>query len=304
MAHDHEGHRHRAPVNNGRIFAIGVTLNLAYVIAEFVYGQIAHSLALVADAGHNLSDVLGLLLAWGASVLATRRPTMRHTYGYRRSSILASLANAVVLLIVIGGIAWEALQQLAHPEPVGGGIMLVVAAVGIAVNGIVAAMFASGRKGDLNIRGALLHMLADALVSLGVVITGIAILFTGWAWLDPVVSLAVSAVIVWGTWGLLRESLDLALDAVPEGINIAAVRAHLAGLPGVTEVHDLHIWAMSTTEAALTAHLVVSGSGDRDTLIWRASEELHEHFGIEHPTLQIEGGDAAHPCDLASGCAA
>jgi len=298
--HEHSGHRghghSHAPASFGRAFAIGVALNIGYMIAEFAFGQRAHSLALVADAGHNLSDVLGLLLAWGASILATRQPTARRTYGYRRSSILAALTNAVVLLVVIGGIAWEALRRLLHPEPVAGGIVLIVAAGGILVNGAAAALFAAGRKGDLNIRGAFQHMVSDALVSLGVVVAGVLILLTGWVWLDPVVSIVVSAVIVWGTWGLLRESLDLALDAVPEGINIEAVRQYLAEAPGVTDVHDLHIWAMSTTEPALTAHLVLPTVTDHDAFLRELTDRLHERFGIEHATVQIETGDSAHLC--------
>jgi cobalt-zinc-cadmium efflux system protein len=300
MAHEHApGHSH-APANYGRAFAIGVALNTGFVVIEALFGILSGSLALVADAGHNLSDVLGLLLAWGASILVRRRPTLRRTYGLRRSSILAALLNAVFLLIAIGAIGWEALVRFAHPEPIAGGPIIGVALVGIMVNGATALLFVSGRRGDLNIRGAYLHMAADAGVSLGVVLAGVAILLTGWQWLDPAVSLVIVVVIFVGTWGLLRDSLDLALDAVPEGIDTAAVGVYLASLPGVREVHDLHIWAMSTTETALTAHLVIPRGGDGDTLLGRASEELHERFGIAHPTIQIERGDPAHPCDLAS----
>jgi len=293
--HGHGGHHH-APANFGAAFAIGIALNAGYVIAEVVFGRRAHSLALIADAGHNLGDVLGLLIAWGAMFLSRRRPTAHHTYGLRRSSILAALTNAAVLLIITGGIAWEAVQRFFNPGTVAGRTVMLVALGGILVNGITALLFASGSKGDLNIRGAFLHMAADAGLALGVVVTGLAIFLTGWIWLDPLVSLVLSAVIVRGTWGLLRESLDLALDAVPEGINTEAVRAYLVALPGVVELHDLHIWGMSTTEAALTTHLVVPEIGDHDRLIADATEELHDHFGIEHVTIQIETGDPAYPC--------
>lgn len=300
MAHDH-GHAHsHAPANFGRAFAIGIALNTGFVVIEAVFGVLAGSLALVADAGHNLSDVLGLLLAWGASILVRRRPTIRRTYGLRRSSILAALLNAVFLLLAIGAIGREALGRFAHPEPTAGGPIIAVALVGIVINGTTALLFASGRRGDLNIRGAYLHMAADAGVSLGVVLAGLAILLTGWRWLDPAVSLAIVVVIFVGTWGLLRDSVNLALDAVPEGIDTAAVAAYLSALPGVTAVHDLHIWAMSTTETALTAHLVIPGGGDTDALLARACGELHDRFGIAHATMQIERGDPAHPCGLAS----
>ncbi len=297
MAHEHApGHSH-APADYGRAFAIGIALNSGFVVVEATFGILSHSLALVADAGHNLSDVLGLFLAWGASILVRRRPTARRTYGLRRSSILAALLNAVFLLVAIGAIAWEAVGRFAHPQPVAGGTVIWVALVGIAVNTATALLFMAGRKDDLNIRGAFLHMAADAGVSLGVVLAGIAILLTGWQWLDPVVSLAIVAVILVGTWELLRDSVNLALDGVPEGIDAAVVAAYLATLPGVTEVHDLHIWAMSTTETALTAHLVIPRGDDGDTLLARAGADLHERFGIAHPTIQIERGDPAHPCD-------
>ena len=299
MAHDHShGHSH-APANFGRAFAIGVALNTGFVVIEATFGFLSHSLALVADAGHNLSDVLGLLLAWGASILVRRSPTARRTYGLRRSSILAALFNAVFLLVAIGAIAWEAVGRFRHPEPVAGGTVIWVALVGIAVNTATALLFMSGRKDDLNIRGAFLHMAADAGVSLGVVVAGVIILFTGWQWLDPVVSLAIVAVILVGTWGLLRDSVNLALDAVPENIDTADVTAYLAALPGVTEVHDLHIWAMSTTETALTALLVIPDGRVGDALLARTCAELHDRFGIEHATMQIERGDPAHPCGLA-----
>lgn len=305
MARDHgheHGHRHgvgghsHAPASFGTAFAIGIVLNAGYVVAEVIYGRLAHSVALVADAGHNLGDVLGLLFAWGASILVTRPPSGKHTYGFRASSILAALVNAVILLITIGGIAWEAIRRLQHPSDVAGGIVIWVAAAGILVNGITALLFLSGRKGDLNIRGAFVHMAGDAGIAFGVVLAGIAILVTGLRWIDPVVSLVIVAIILHSTWSLLRDSVNLALDAVPEGIKIDDVRSYLEGLPDVTAVHDLHIWAMSTTETALTAHLVIPEIADHDGLLCRCCEDLHDQFGIEHATLQLECGNAAHPC--------
>ena len=245
--HDHGGHSH-APANFGTAFVVGIALNSGFVLVEAVYGYFAHSLALMADAGHNLSDVLGLLLAWGATVLARRAPSTRHTYGLRSSSILASLFNAVFLLVAIGAIAWEAIGRFSHSEPVQGKTVIVVALIGIAINTITALMFMAGRKNDLNIRGAFLHMVADAGVSAGVVVAGIVMLFTGWLWLDPVVSLTIAVVILVSTWGLLKDSVNLSLHAVPEGIQASEVKAYLADLPDVRDVHDLHIWAMSTTE--------------------------------------------------------
>lgn len=295
MAHNHD----HSQTNFGRAFAIGVALNVAFVLVEAFYGYQAHSLALVADAGHNLSDVLGLLLAWGASILAQRQPTQRRTYGMRRSSILAALINAIVLLVAVGGIAWEAIRRFNDPSPVAGGTVIWVAIIGIVINTATALMFMSGRKGDLNIRGAFLHMAADAGVSLGVVLAGIAILITGWLWIDPVVSLIIVAVILVSTWGLLRDSVNLALDAVPEDVDVVKVQAYLAALPGVNDVHDLHIWGMSTTETALTAHLVMQDASGDDALLSRACRELHDQFGIEHATLQFETGDASYPCHLA-----
>ncbi len=301
--HDHgHGHgpggHHHAPANFGNAFAIGIALNLAYVLGEAFYGVVAHSLALLADAGHNLGDVLGLGAAWLASVLGRRRPSGRYTYGLRRSSILAALGNAVVLLVVTGGIAWEGIRRLMHPEPSGGTVIMVVAAIGIVINGVTALLFMSGRKGDLNIKGAFMHMASDALVALGVVVAGGVILWTGWFWLDPAISLVISAVIVVGTWSLLRDSTNLALDAVPPGVDQTKVLAFLRGLPDVVEVHDLHIWGMSTTETALTAHLVRPGATVDDDLLRHACEELREHFSISHATLQIEDGSGAHPCVL------
>ncbi len=298
--HHHGGHGHsHAPASFGGAFAVGTALNLGYVFVQIGYGLYAHSLALLADAGHNFSDVVGLVLAWWASRLVKSLPTARHTYGMGRSSILAALANAGFLLVAIGGISWEAVRRLAHPAPVAGETIMWVAAVGILVNAGTALLFMRGRKDDLNIRGAFLHMAADAVVSLGVVLAGGAILLTGWLWLDPAVSLAVNAVILWGTWGLLKDSLNLALDAVPEGIRVAEVRAYLASLPGVKEVHDLHIWALSTTQTALTVHLVRPDAAMDDGLLAHTCETLRERFEISHATIQLEKGEAAHPCRLA-----
>lgn len=268
-------------------------------MVEAVYGYRVNSLALVADAGHNLSDVLGLLLAWGASALTLRPPTRRHTYGLRRSSILAALLNALVLLLAMGAIAWEAVRRFSEPSSVSGGTVIGVAVVGIIINTVTALMFMSGRQNDLNIRGPFLHMAADAGVSLGVVLAGIAIVFTGWLWFDPVVSLIIVVVVVVGTWQLLKNSLDLALDAVPVGIEPLAVRTYLAELRDVAGVHDLHIWGMSTTETALTAHLVMPTGHPGDAFLVQVNRELQDHFGIEHTTLQIETGDPSSPCPLA-----
>jgi len=303
MSHDHAGHDHgghahsHAPADFGRAFIIGILLNTVFVIFEVVYGTLAKSLALVADAGHNASDVLGLLLAWGAYLVAKRRPSQKHTYGLRRSSILASLTNAVLLLVALGAIIWEALHRFSQPAPVAGGTVIWMALLGIAINGVTAYLFASGRKGDLNLRGAYQHMFADALVSAGVVVAGIVILFTGWNWLDPVVSLVLAAVILYGTWGLLRESLDLALDAVPESVDLNEVKSFLSAQPGVSGVHDLHVWGMSTTETALTVHLVMP-AGLPDEGLQHLRHELHEQFGVEHATLQVEQGRVV--CDLLS----
>ena len=292
MGHAH----HHAPTDYGRVFAIGVALNLGFVILEVIYGRLSHSLALVADAGHNLSDVLGLVLAWGAMILARRRPTPGRTYGFRRSSILAALINAGVLLISVGAIAWEAIGRLNHPGRVEETTVIWVASVGILINAGTALMFMSGRKGDLNIRGAFVHMAADAFIALGVVLTGVVMLETGWLWLDPLVSLVIVALIVYGTWALLRDSVNLALDAVPEGIDMNDVKAYLSSLPTCVDVHDLHVWGMSTTEAALTAHVVMAQTVCDDALLAKTANELHQKFGIEHTTLQVEFGDPTYPC--------
>jgi cobalt-zinc-cadmium efflux system protein len=298
MSHSH-GHD-RGGGNYNRAFIISIALNTGFVIIEAVYGILANSLALLADAGHNLSDVLGLLLAWGASILSRRLPTLRRTYGLRRSSILAALLNASFLLVVSGGIGWEAIQRFREPASVAGVTIITVAAIGIVINTVSALMFLSGRKSDLNIRGAFLHLVADAAVSVGVVLAGIAIISTGWLWFDPAVSLIVTVVIVVGTWQLFRESLNLITDAVPAGIEPLAVRTYLSELPGVSGVHDLHIWAMSTTETALTVHLVMPSGYPGDAFLARLVGELHDNFGIEHPTIQIETGDPSYSCPFIS----
>ncbi len=295
--HGH-GHLHHGPTDYGRAFAIGVSLNVIFVAVEAGFGYMANSLALLADAGHNLSDVLGLLVAWGALHLARSRPTERRTYGLRRSSILAAVFNAAVLLIAIAWIAWEAVGRFMHPAPVAGTTVMVVAGIGIVINGLTAALFASGRKSDVNIEGAFLHMAADAAVSVGVLMAGAVILWVGWLWLDPVVSLLIVLVIAVGTWDLLRRSLDLAMDAVPRHIDPAAVRQYLDGLPGVSDIHDLHIWAMSTTETALTAHIVRDAIELDDAFLHDVSEHLHRDFHIHHVTIQIESGKGPRVCHL------
>lgn len=294
--HHHGGHVH-APGSFGTAFAVGIALNVGIVVLQAVFGVLSNSVALLADAGHNLSDVLGLVAAWVATVLAKRPPSARFSYGLKGSSILAALFNAVFLLVVMGGLSWEAMRRLFDPEPVAGKTVMIVAAIGLVLNGVTAWLFASGRKGDLNIRGAFLHMAADAGVSAGVVVAGLVILWTGWLWLDPVVSLAINAVIVWGTWSLLSESVAMTLNAAPSDVDPAKVRELLARLPGVSDVHDLHIWPMSTTEVAMTAHLVVPQGHPGDAFLLEAGHELRHHFGIGHATLQVER-DGQH-CPLA-----
>ncbi len=293
----HDGHDH-APASFGRAFAIGAALNLGFVAVEVVYGILSNSVALLSDAGHNLGDVLALAVAWVAGELARRAPTARFTYGLRGSSILAALFNAVLLLVTVGAISWEAVQRLAAPAPVAGKAMMIVAAVGIVVNGVSAWLFASGGQRDINLRGAFVHMVSDAVVSAGVVVAGFAILLTGWFWLDPLISLAINAVIVWATWGLLRDSLGMSMAAAPSRIDPGEVRAFLAARPGVEGVHDLHIWSMSTTEVALTCHLMMPGGRPGDAFLHRLSEELARRFQITHPTTQIET-DPNAACALA-----
>ena len=296
MAHDHSHSR----TDFNTAFAIGIALNAAYVLFEIIFGVIGHSLALLADAGHNLSDVLGLVLAWAASAMAKSLPTKRRTYGLRGSSILAALFNAIFLLVSVGAIVWEALRRFKTPTEVAANTIIWVSLVGIAINTGTALMFRSGRERDLNIRGAFLHMAADAAISAGVVIAGFAILWTGWHWIDPVGSLLISAVIVWGTWDLLRESTNLAHQAVPRNIEPEKVESYLAQLPGVSKVHDLHIWAMSTTETALTVHLVKPDGNIDDELLARVCHELQQRFQIGHVTIQLECGSPTHPCRQAA----
>lgn len=288
-AHDHGpgGHSH-APDSFGRAFLIGIVLNVGFVLVEAVYGFTANSMALLADAGHNLSDVLGLLVAWGAAALTLRAPTERFTYGFRKSSVLAALFNALFLLVAIGAIALEAIRRLVHPQAVSGGTVMMVAAIGVVVNGLTAWLFARGRKGDINIRGAFLHMASDAAVSVGVIVAGLVILRTGWLWLDPAVSLAIAIIIFAGTWGLLRDSVTMSMDAVPPGIDPQAVEGSLAALAGVERVHDLHIWPMSTTEIALTCHLVMPGGTPEDAFLHDAAEMLLARHAIHHITIQVE----------------
>jgi cobalt-zinc-cadmium efflux system protein len=292
-AHSHGGLGHTHPVTSfGRAFLIGTILNVGFVVIEAGYGIASNSMALLADAGHNLSDVLGLLIAWGAAALSTRKPSIHFSYGFRRTSILAALFNAVFLLVAIGAIAFEAIRRLSHPQAVEGGVVMAVAAIGIVVNGVTAWLFARGGKRDINIRGAFLHMAADAAVSAGVVVSGFLVIRTGWLWLDPATSLVIVAVILIGTWGLLRRSLGMSLDRVPEGIAPADVDRALADLPGVTRVHDLHIWSMSTTEVALTCHLVMPDGCPGDAFLHDASAMLHSRFEIGHSTIQVERDEA------------
>ncbi len=304
MAHDHaHAHSHTGAhprTTAGRAFAIAIALNVAFIAVETVYGLLSRSMALVADAGHNLGDVLALGLSWGAAVLAGRRPTARRTYGFHNTTIIASLANALLLLFVTGGIAWESVRRLLAPEAVAGKTVIVVALVGVVVNTLSSVLFLRDRKRDLNVRSAFLHMASDAALSLGVAVVGAIVLATGLYWLDAVASILLSLTILASTWSLLKESLDLVLAAVPAGIDSTEVKAFLCGLPGVLEVHDLHIWAVSTTETALTAHLIMAGDSCRPAFLGDVCHELHERFHIAHPTLQVEPPDAPAPCRLAA----
>jgi len=290
------GHDH-TPANFNRAFAIGIALNIAFVAIEAFYGWRVNSLALLADAGHNFSDVIGLVLAWGGALAVKLRPNARHTYGWQRGTILAAFANALLLLVAMGSLAWEAVGRLSTPEPMHGITIMAVAGVGIVVNTATALLFLRGSKSDLNIRGAFLHMAADAVVSLGVVVAGALALWFGWDWLDPVTSLLIAAIIVAGTWSLFRQSLHLLFDGVPQGIDLPAVRDYLESLPGVAHVHDLHVWAMSTSHIALTAHLVMPQGSPGDAFLQEITDALHARFEIVHPTIQIEHAVMAHGCD-------
>jgi len=298
--HGHGGHHHHHgdPNTMGRAFAVAIVLNTAFVAIEFFYGFLANSTALMADAGHNLSDVLGLMLAWGAAILAKRVPNGRYTYGLRSTSMLAALFNSMLLMAACGAIAWEAVQQLVHPEPVAGLTVSVVAGVGILVNGFSAWLFMSGSKDDINVRGAYLHMAADAAISLGVLVAGVIVRYTGWNWLDPLVSAIIVAIIVYSTWSLLKQSMRMMLAAVPDNLDHAEVEQFLRAQPGVTDVHDVHIWSMSTTENALTAQLVTPAGHPGDAAMDAISEQLKEQFSIDHSTLQVRLGTTAHECSL------
>lgn len=299
--HGHGGHHHHHhvdPNGNGRAFALAIGLNAVFVAIEFTYGFIANSTALMADAGHNLSDVLGLMVAWGAAMLARSAPNRRYTYGLRGSSILAALFNALILMLACGAILWEAVHRFSMPAPVAGTTVAIVAGIGVVINGISAWLFMAGSKDDINIRGAYLHMAADAAISLGVVISGLAIMATGWAWLDPAVSIVIVLFILVSTWSLLKESLRLVLAAVPDNVDAAKVTEFLRGRPGVASIHDLHIWAMSTTETALTAHLVMPAGYPGDAAVDAIVKELKEEYAIHHCTLQVELGTSEHACTL------
>jgi len=297
MSH-HEHHRHSSSLKNfNSAFIIGIALNVIYIFVEVVYGLLINSMALIADAGHNFSDVLGLLLAWGAAYLAKTAATEKRTYGLRKSTILAAFFNAILLMIAVGAITIEAIRKLITPEPVQGQTMMIVAGIGFIINAITALLFMKRREKDLNIKGAFLHMAADAGVSLGVVVAGLIIVLTGWLWVDPAISLVIVVVITIGTWGLLRESFHLSMDAVPKGIDLNQVGNYLKSIKGVTEVHDLHIWAMSTTETALTAHLVIPNETKDDFFLKKICGELHSKFGIEHSTIQIEKSAQSSNCE-------
>ncbi|PHS40715.1 MAG: cation transporter [Sulfurovum sp.] len=302
MSHSHNHHHHE--INNyNRSFAIGIALNVIFVIIEISYGLVADSLALIADAGHNLSDVLSLMLAWGAYYLAKKHPTQKRTYGLRKVTIMASLVSSVLLFVALGAIAWESVERLSSPQPVDGMIIIAVAAIGVLINTATALLFVKGQKHDLNIRAAYLHMAADAVISLGVVIAGVAIIVTGWLWLDPLISLFIVVVILLSTWGLLRDSINLSIDAVPQGIDVNEVQAYLLNLSNVSDLHDLHIWALSTTENALTVHLVTTDALIYNHFTHEIQEHLHHHFNIAHATIQMEKEESAFLCVLdRDGC--
>jgi len=296
-------HHHHSPPDYNRAFAVGVILNVGFVVIEAVFGVLSDSLALLTDAGHNLSDVMGLLLAWGAAALAKRRPSPRRTYGYSSATIIASVFSGLLLMGAVGAIGWEAIGRLVDPPQPAGKTIMIVAAVGVVINTVTALFFLSGKDHDLNIRGAFLHMAADAVVSLGVVVSGALILFYGVYWIDPLVSLLIATVIFLSTWGLLRDSLNLAVDAVPRNVDPAAVREYLVGLPGVRALHDLHIWPMSTTDTALTAHLVMDVFPDDDKFLNEVAHVLEQRFSIMHPTIQMERYDSEVVCHQAVHCA-
>ncbi len=298
MSHDHN----HTISNYNRAFAIGVTLNVIFVAIEAGYGFAAGSLALIADAGHNLSDVLSLLLAWGAGLLAAKAATEKRTYGFRKVTIMASLSGAILLLIALGGITWEAIGRFFDPKPVDGVIVIVVATIGVVINTITALLFVSGRKHDLNIKSAFLHMAADAGISFGVVVAGIIIMVTGWLLIDPIISLLVAAVILAGTWSLLRDSMNLAIDSVPEGIDINEIKRYLTGLENVSQIHDLHVWPMSTTEVALSVHLIIVDDSLNNNFLFELQRQLHDRFSIEHSTIQVEKQNDGYCALNKNGC--
>jgi cobalt-zinc-cadmium efflux system protein len=294
---EHHHHHHQA-VNFNSAFAIGITLNVLFVAIEAFYGLKINSLALLADAGHNLSDVVALILAWGGALASNMRPDVRHTYGWKRGTILAAFANALLLLVAMGSLAWEAVGRMSAPEPVHGITIMIVAGIGILINAATALLFMRGRKTDLNIRAAFLHMAADALVSLAVVVVGALALWFGWNRLDPIASLLIAAVVLFGTWSLFKESLHLLFDGVPESVHLPAVRSYLESLPGVSHVHDLHVWALGTSQIAMTAHLVMPNGSTGDSFLDEVAETLHDTFKIEHPTIQIETKAVKYGCDF------
>jgi len=292
-----ESHHHQIG-NYHRAFAIGIALNIIFVVVEAGYGMFSGSLALIADAGHNLSDVLSLLLAWGAILLAKKASTEKRTYGYRKVTIMASLTSAILLFIALGGITWEAMSRFFNPKPVEGIVVILVAAIGVVINTLTAFLFFSGQKSDLNLRSAFLHMAADAGISLGVTIAGLVIMIKGWLWIDPAISLIIVAVILVGTWRLLQDSIDHAIDAVPEGIDMAGIKQYLTGLENVSHLHDLHVWPLSTTEVALTVHLVVNDDSASNHFLRELQDHLHDRFGVEHSTIQVETAGTENHCLL------
>ena len=293
------GYNHDHQIGNyNRSFAFGVILNIVFVVIEASYGIFADSLALIADAGHNLSDVASLLLAWGANALSKKAATEKRTYGFRKVTVLASLASAIILFVALGGITWEAIGRFINPKSVEGMTIIVVAGIGVAINTLTALLFVKWQKNDLNIRGAFLHMAADAGVSLAVVVSGILISIRGWLWIDPVISLFIVTVIFFGTWGLLRDSINYTIDAVPKGIDYPGIRRYLTSFHRVNRIHDLHIWALSTTEIALTVHIVVNDNSLDNNFLRKVQQYLHDHFGIEHATIQVETSKKRNECML------
>lgn len=293
--HDHHGHNHGS-IDYNKSFIIGIALNVTYIVVEVIYGLMVNSLALLADAGHNLSDVLGLLIAWAATYLVKRKPTKTHTYGFKKSSILAAFVNSLILLVAIGGIVWEAIGRFTDPQPIQGEVIMIVAGIGVIINTFTALLFVKGKEKDINIRGAFLHMAADAAISLGVVIAGLVIMMTNLVWIDPIVSIVIAVIIFFGTWSLLKESTNLALDAIPKSVDRLEIEDFLENIDGVEEVHDLHIWAMSTTENALTVHLIMPNATVNDDFTTNVAKRLEDQFHIHHTTLQIENGNGDVEC--------